>query len=1127
MASGKQASSSKDRKDFWAQQTKLWQQPTSLWEDFLHSPGVDAGKVVAAGTRLKICCPFHGDSNPSGHINIAKGYYKCFSESCRKGVKDPIILVQKLMGVSYTEAFDAFRRFFKLSRTIRANDVNAFDEETTLRKRMSLIADVCFRYLCNVWTAAAAPGTALATRHWLKEVRGIKDVSAMTALGMLPRKDDLERLCKEQGGTEDDIKWIFRLLNNYLGIGYTDCVVYTYATAPDHVTAFKLRIPGPDKDSVRVVRLHDDEPIGCFGLNHTAYTPLIWSDKVDNVIMVEGEHDQLTAYQGQCDKAIFDEIFIALGGGGHQGVDFLSRIGLTKASIVGDHDAAGEDYPLNILKKTTTVSCKVFDWPVALQSPTGGKYDPDEAVKFHGFDPFFRAVTDPHHYLYASRWCHRRAVHELIDVEPDDVIQQESVVTEIASLLRNDAELRSFADMVSKDFPLLTPARIRLAAIQYEDSPVGFIQSIADWIRQQFHIISVNNETNVLKLWHKAERTEVDICVGQKRGVTTFKRYTPTGVLYEWVRDEIGLPSYFPDPQSPEATHSALAKCEKDIAESVDMAFSALASQANETPWLLKGQGIHLSNVGLGAPGYIVNGNRIYKIEWTSDGKGFKAVTELDGPSDGSSVFNIQRNPLICPDGMTQGWLPLLTEAKDLFKKPKYTLQECFEWLEKILHVACEFKHQAIDVRYTAALICYSYVSDAMQKKVMTHILGEHESGKSALLSILCGHLQMPEFALTFHAATSDNCTSAAIFQHFSSTRVMLGLDEANDPDDGSHESQKMKQMYRRMRGLATKGMADYSVGTLDGKGSSYFIHNAVITASATIIIDHMDRSRFNTLNLRKNPNKGNTRQQLLEQFGHQLFHDLRESLMVGMLQVVPLVAQTYQNTYLSYGQNDKRQLQRRHETLMPLVAVLKVIGVDGDAFIDDYTASRQENVNDRIAESPGNALFDAILNSPHIQLDVGDIPLKKVLRSVLQNPEWREHINMSDSGIYFDEVTGAIGAMWPQVRQTLLVGSLSRYGRMSITSLRSKAGESQHFIRPEDARRLGITTRLRAAGMVGSTAVSIFDVKHILQDAVDARADLLAIQKAEEAEKEETTDEESDADVADEDKDPLDGVDL
>jgi len=1122
MATGKPAS--KNRKDFWAQQTKLWQQPTGAWEEFLHSPGVGAGKVVVTGTRLKLCCPFHVDSNPSGHIHTTKGYYKCFAETCKKGVKDPIKLVQRLMNVSYTEAFDAFRRHFKLSRSIRPDDVKAFDEETTLRKRMGIIAEACFNYLCNVWTAPTAPESARAACHWLREVRGIKDVFSMTGIGLLPRKHDLERLCKEKNATDEDIKWILRLLSDYLGTGYMDCIVYTYATAPDHITAFKLRKPEPDKDSVRVVKLHDDEPMGCFGLTHTAYSPLVWSDKVDSVILVEGEHDQLAAYQGQHEKAVFDEIFLALGGGGHQGIDFLSRIGLTKASIVGDHDDAGDEYPVNILKKSSKVACKVFDWPIGLQNPSGGKYDPDEAIRFYGFDPFFRAVIDNRNFVFAARWCHQRSLHELLDVEDDDVVQQESVVIEIASLLRNDAELRSFADMISKDYPLLTPARIRLAAMQYEDNPVGFIQSIADWIRQNFHVISVNNNTNILKLWHKENRTEVELCVGLKRGVTTFKAYTPTGVLYEWVRDEIGLPTYLPNPEAADATHSSFAQCEKNIAESVDMAFSALSSQAKETPWLLKGQGIHLSDVGMGEPGYIVNGNRIYKMEWNAEGTDFKDVTELDGPSDGESVFNIHRNTLICPESMAEGWLPFVAEAKDLLRRPKYSLRQCFDLVYDIIDTACEFRYQKVDVMYMTLLIFYGYVSDAMQKRVMTHILGEHESGKSALLSLCCGHKQMPEFALTFHAATSDSCTSAAVFQHFNSTRVMLGLDEANDPDDGTHESQKMKQLYRRMRGLATKGMADYSVGTIDGTGNSYFIHNPVITASATVIIDTMDESRFNTLNLRKNPNKANTRSELTQKFGIQVFHGLRESICLNVLRTAPLIAQAYQNAYLSYGQNVKRNLQRRHEILMPLVAVAKVIGIDGDQFIDDYSASRQDLVDERTASSPGNALVDAIINAPHIQIGTDDVPLKKSLRSIIQHQEWRERINSSDTGIYFDEISGCIGILWPQVRQTLLIGSLNKYGRMSITSLRAKAGESQHFVRPDEARRTGITMRLRAEGMVGSPATSVFDVKHILIDAANARKELMAAEKAAQTEQE---NQEKQAETEVDEDDPLGGVNL
>lgn len=1125
MTAGTKASRS--QKDFWAQHTKLWQQPTSVWEEFLHSPGIGVDKVLVTGTQVKLCCPYHKDNNPSGHINTTKGYYKCFAESCRKGVKDPIRLVQRLMNVSYTEAFEAFRRHFKLTRSIRSAEIKAFDEEATLRKRMALISEVCWRYLCNVWTATTAPGSAQATKHWLKDVRGITDVMAMSAIGMLPRKNDLERLCIERNATTEDIQWIMRFLNDYLGTGYMDCVVYTYSTAPDHITAFKLRKPEADKDSVRVIKLHEDDAMGCFGLTHSAYAPLIWSDVVDNVIIVEGEHDQLAAYQGQCKTAVFDEIFIALGGGGHQGLDFLAGIGLPKASIVGDHDDGGEDYPINILKKTQRVSCRVFDWPIKLTNPTGGKWDPDECIKFHGFSLFYDAVVKDRNYAYAARWCHHRAVQELHDVNEDDVVEQEDVVTEIASLLRNDAELRSFTSMITKEFPLLTPARIRLAASKHDETPVGFVQSIVEWVKEHFHVISVDNSNNVLRLWHKASRQEVDIAMGLRKGVVTFKSFTPTGVLYEWVRDEIGLPASLPDPEAIDATHAALEKCDKDISSALEMAFSALASQTKSAPWLLKGQGCHLSEVSDGGPGYIVNGNRVYKITWNTEGTQFKEVTELDGPSDGDSVFSIQPNAAICPEGMSQGWLPLIDDAKDFLTRPKYSMSECVELLHRIYSLACVFKHQAVDVKYMVYMAFYSYLSDCMQKRVMTHICGEHESGKSTTLSMCAGHRQMPEYALTYHAATSDNSTSAAVFQHFNGSRVLLALDEANDPDDGSPEAQRMKQLYRRMRGLPTKGMADYSVGTTDGTGNRYFIHNPIITASATVIVDSMDESRFNTLHLLKSVNKGNTRAQLSQTFGHQLFQDLRESIFLNALRIAPLVAQTYQRAYLNYGKNDKRALQRKHENLMPLVAIAKALGQDGDAFIDEFTASRASLVRDRLAASPGNELVDAILNSPQVQIGTDDIPTKKTLRSILQHPEYREQINTSDTGIYFDEVSGSVGVIWPQVRQTLLVGSLSRYGRMSVTSLRAKASESQHHIRQDLAHKAGTLMRLRAAGMVGSPITSIFDVRHILQEAADARQEFLLIQKEMQKAKAVAAALDGGGSTGGDPDNPLDGIDL
>ena len=92
MASSAKAGKTKKRssKELWAQKTKLWNQNPEEWRKFLEVLG--AARVSTTGDQVKLCCPYHDDGSPSGVLHTTKGFYKCFANSCRKSVQDPIKL---------------------------------------------------------------------------------------------------------------------------------------------------------------------------------------------------------------------------------------------------------------------------------------------------------------------------------------------------------------------------------------------------------------------------------------------------------------------------------------------------------------------------------------------------------------------------------------------------------------------------------------------------------------------------------------------------------------------------------------------------------------------------------------------------------------------------------------------------------------------------------------------------------------------------------------------------------------------------------------------------------------------------------------------------------------------------
>ena len=545
-----------------AELRKLWKQPTENWMTLLNTVG--AQKVKNAGETIKLQCPYHPDTNPSGTLNIHKGFYKCFA--CSTYTTDPIKFVGKYIQGSYSEVARTFRDHFKLEKF----DLKQLNETELEQQRMKLLCDVFHRYLCNVWVADKVPQTAASTVTWLKN-RGISSVEMMGCLGMLPTSVDLQKLCAQAGANEDDILWCTRLVGDYLNVSYMNCVVYTYCLSADNVTAFKLRIPGPDKESVRFIRPADTEELGAFGVNISAYYKHFASEKVTRFMAVEGEHDALAILQGMLNGADVDEVVIALGGSGHSGVDFMADLGFTECRLIGDDDVAGDLYPTSVLPKTRQVALQVFKWPQRIRNNVPGKIDPDEAIKMHGFDAVYKEICNPKNYEYATRWCIDRAKIKLQSINPDNVIGLQEVATEFTGFLKNDIERQVFADEFSRLCPNIPASEILRQTRLQDDTALGFVEKIKGWISETYQVTTWDSHSGMLKLWNKKLKQYLYVPIDKDAAITQFKRYTNKGSLYYWARDEIGIPSYFPSVDDPEAAQTALNKAEdmieRDVAE--------------------------------------------------------------------------------------------------------------------------------------------------------------------------------------------------------------------------------------------------------------------------------------------------------------------------------------------------------------------------------------------------------------------------------------------------------------------------------------------------------------------------------------------------------------------------------
>lgn len=1068
-----------------------WKQSPEQWSTFLISLG--AQEVKTTGARVSLCCPYHVDSHPSASLHTQKGGFKCWSANCGHTEHDPIKLVERLANCSYADALDTFKRFFNLTRSLTSDEVTGFYQDEKYRKQLKLIADAVHYYACSVWLADTVPETAKNSVKWLKQ-RGIADISKIQSLGLMPRQADLEKCILAVGGTQDDAEAAKR----HIGLGLTtqlmDAVVFIYARSPREITAFKLRIPGPEKE-IRTIRVDADD-MGAFGVFEAVYAPFFNHETVKNFTVVEGEFDQIALYQGQLAQGSADEIVFAMGGNGNSGLGFAADLGFSQYNIIGDDDEAGSNYPKTLLKSSRNLSARVFVWPASLRNTLPGKIDPDEAVKLHGFTAAYSAFFDPANYVYAAQWCADKVKVLLKDVDAEDIVGINKVATEWGSLLRNEPEREFFARAMERAHPDLSSDTLLKAVKQQSDGVLGFEQRILDWALTTFHPIWMDPITNELHLWHKVQRMTVVMRMGTPAGMTTFKAFVPEGSIYHWVQNDIGMPGYFPDVEAEDATPAALDKIEMSVSKTIERALHRMASLAPKNNDKVLGQGIHLHRVASGGPGYIVNGTRVYKLLYENNV--LISAVELEGPSDDGIIFDIEYNATLCRD-YYGGWADYLNSAEDITRPPKYTLEESFNEIRMLIDRLFNFENQSTDVMLCTCLVFYTNILTCITNyRTVVHIQGLFESGKTTLLSIIGNSAQLGDYSLTRHAAGLVTFTQAAFFQSFKNSALFAALDEMNDADDRSSESAQKQNIWMNLRTLVTSGKTHKVVGTRQGTARPYTLFNSVMTAAATPIVHDMDASRAVTIRMSKKEGMESARALLPVLIPHQKAHELRHSIFHHSLRMAAEVPVEYKKLYALFSEDSKNKhgltLDRSIENVMPLAAIANKLGLNGFNMLRDYRVSRQSVFNERKAATHEHAILDAILNAPRIEIDTDMNPRMRSIRSLLLDLDNREKINQSSQGVYFDAESMCIGIAWDNLAG-LVHGT--RYSQISKASMKSLADQTEHFIPVAQAMQSGTLARLKAAGLAGARMFSVYNVQYILSDFEQALKTVQVNQKA------------------------------
>lgn len=1081
----------KSRVDRWKELRKLWNQNVKGWVVLLEQ--LDFDKVTSAGERVKLCCPYHNDNNPSAEINLAKGYFRCYSGGCQRYEWDPIRFlsspdhkVQRC--ASYSEALQLFKSHFhaKIAKAV----VKEYEEDAAHRRRLRWVAECAQAKLDEAWAHPNNTEAAQNAVDWLKG-RGIKDVSRHASLGLWPRLSDITAFVRGEGGTDEDLEHIKELFGQHFDIKYQDWVTFIYATDPVTPSAFKIRkplTPAQEKalgdKQIHVLR-EKNGPMGAFGVLNPGYKDLLTNPAYQQAFVVEGEMDALSIYEQQEIHGSVTAVFLCLGGAGHNGADFLASTGINHVRIIGDDDEqekkdAGEDGGLgfidSVISRSYKVNCTAFVWPDDLVHPAGGKMDPDSAVHQFGFIPAYNAFLAEENYIYPHIWAFEQAQKKLNKVPPDDISSQTDITKGWAEKLHNEAERTAFLNRVHKDYEDVTPSDVKRALSQEEDTAEACVARIRNELMKRFHLHYYDGHSSKLSLWDPEDQITFIINPTRKDSIKQIAAKLEDGNILAWVRDHAGLPGYLPPLEGRDAVPAKWPQVMGQINMMMEEALVGLAKYAPSRPLALKGQGVHLDSLEEKNQGYLLSQYNMYHLEWNQEGSGLHKVTKLNGPSHGDEVFLVEKSQMASIGDWAKS---IITCEADFFRPPKWNARQTLDHVFEIINTHWRFRHQVSDARTVALIPFYGYLLDAfVGKRVMLHLMGEAETGKSALLSLIAGALQLQQFCLCVNAHTEMDISVAALIQSHEGARMMVGVDEVNDPQDGSNQSQKVQQLYTALRGLAVQGYSRQGRGTPSHGAVYRELAFAAITASGTRIHDRMDDSRFKTIYMVRDPTLGSTQAKLARGYPAGFWDDLRHAIFYHSMHSAVSIVKRWRELNKKYADADSLPVasSRFKEGLYPLAAIAEEFGWDAHQYLYDFCDSRETEERASSYQTQGQDIFEAVLTMPKFPLDGEHDHRDVTLAEMLTNPTWRDNIS-SISGVCYDAPTKTLAVSWHAVH-----GYMSRFGnQFNAHRMHSAASSCRLYVDKSRAEKDGSIQRFRNSGIHGNR-FDIFDVSEYVQ---------------------------------------------
>ena len=760
---------------------------------------------------------------------------------------------------------------------------------------------------------------------------------------------------------------------------------------------------GTDNAFWNMAGFAENDPIGYLNLMNGSAGSRREKAKSIRLIMVESEISALVMQQYIYESGIPDTVVVASAGSNNT-TDMLHTAGFDSVDLLMDHpDPAigkGEDQLRMKLQTALHIQPRVFDKWDDLSRGNITVKDPDDVVQMYGWDHLREYLFEhPDAFTPVAQWASERAIEEADRIHDSNILARQNAAAEYGRCVQHPTLLAAFVTRVSAALAL-PPGPLRAAIVQLKDDESGLISRVIETLKAEFAILYRDDTAkgHVVVLFHRQNRRYVHVPVADGPSIITALSNV-LGEMYQYFCTNVGLPIEDQDTTSP----TAIRDGQRFVGDYLRIAFQEIyCGVLSKSECDVIGPGIHYYPGEEGSTKSIIrihNGQRWFKatIDSTNDELTYE---ELSAPTDGQVLF----------DDSDRCWSTVLTSDEALAEASKMDLdvvRAAFRQVLDLIDRGWRFRHQREDALFfTAALFMFA-AGDAFDIKIIMRIIGESNSGKSTLLSLLCRG-QVPELTLCENATYMTSYTNASIYQTFNRARTTMVLEEASqDPTVSTHKTVQMDDINETLRQIIYAGGIQITRATPQGRPITYKLFTNVAMTTITEPRDIQEANRSYMIETVREDNRIDPTLAIRRMVTPQAYNQLRRTVQLGLLRYFPRLRQKQQELYDELNVKAIATYTAHSRFLRnfaPIGAVLDLMGYDAMAEIRRMVEAKRERQLSQAANSASRLLVDRILRSAVVPLPGGSS--RMAMTTPLQcitAPGGYEMLNGANVGVVLD----------------------------------------------------------------------------------------------------------------------------